>query len=432
MHKYTHVLVYGSVALAMISAGCRRAPRAQKSDQAQTRAVSDTKPPQASEPGPGLLKTSEIVVSDRLYRDRLLRGFYGGTEGWKWTSRECAVSLDVPPPLDAPTELEVDFNITTELITAVHEVTLTVRVNGGEVGKEKYTGEGRHNPTYPIPAALLKQNPAVVEFQLDRWGRDPQSGRDIGLILVALSLKHPETAVMSHDTASELAQRGYAQLLQRRQLQIPQAQQNEMMKLFHKIPVWRHMWFHNVPIGKNPLDLWMMQQIIYEIQPEFIVETGTFMGGSALYFAHTLNGMGLENSRVITVDISDLTSTAAKHPLWKYVTFLKGSSTDPAIVAQIAQRVKGHKTLVTLDSDHSMQHVLNEMRAYSPMVSRGSYLIVEDTNLDGVPIFPEGGPGPMAAVLQFFKDGGNKTFTQDLSREAFIMTFNPGGWLRRK
>lgn len=63
---------------------------------------------------------------------------------------------------------------------------------------------------------------------------------------------------MSHDTASELAQRGYAQLLQRRQLQIPQAEQTEMMKLSHKIPVWRHMWFHNVPIGKNPLDLWMM------------------------------------------------------------------------------------------------------------------------------------------------------------------------------
>ena len=193
------------------------------------------------------------------------------------------------------------------------------------------------------------------------------------------------------------------------------------------------MWFHNVPIGKNPLDLWMMQQIIYETQPEFIVETGTFMGGSALYWAHTLNGMGLENSRVITVDISDLTSTASKHPLWnKYVTFLKGSSVDPAIVAQIAERVKGHKTLVTLDSDHSMQHVLNEMRAYAPLVTRGNYLVVEDTNLDGVPIFPEGGPGPMAAVQQFFKDGGNKTFTQDLSREAFIMTFNPGGWLRKK
>jgi cephalosporin hydroxylase len=183
------------------------------------------------------------------------------------------------------------------------------------------------------------------------------------------------------------------------------------MKLFHDVPVWSHMWFENVPIEKNPLDLWMMQQIIYETHPDFVVETGTFKGGSALYWAYTLNGMGLENSRVITMDIQDLTGTAATSPLWKkYVTFMKGSSTAPEVVGD----------------------VLAEMKAYAPMVNRGSYLVVEDTHMDGVPTAPDFGPGPLSAVLQFMKEGGNKDFEQDFSREAFVMTFNPGGWLKRK
>jgi cephalosporin hydroxylase len=404
MKRLTPFAVYCTIALSLISVGCRRANRDQKSTAVQTSTVPDTKEPQPGNPAPGALKTSDL-----------------------------SVSLDVPPPVDAPTELNMDFAVPSELMTAVHEVTVTARVNGGEVGKQKYTEDGRQYRTYPVPAALLKKHPVTVEFELDRWGKDPSTGRDIGLIVVGVSLRHPDTTVIEHEAATELARQGYTELLKRRQLQMSTSQQNEMMKLFHKIPIWRYMWFHNVPIGKNPLDLWMMQQIIYETRPEFIVETGTFAGGSALYWAHTLNGMGLENSRVFTMDIGDFTKTAAKHPLWKkYITFWKGSSTDPAIVAEIAQRVKGHKTLVTLDSDHSMEHVLNELHAYAPMVSRGSYLVVEDTHIDGVPTQPESGPGPMAAVLQFLKEGGSKTFEQDLSREAFIMTFNPGGWLRRK
>jgi len=193
------------------------------------------------------------------------------------------------------------------------------------------------------------------------------------------------------------------------------------------------MWFENVPIEKNPLDLWMMQQIIYETRPDFIIETGTFRGGSALYWAYTLNGMGLANSRVITIDIQDLTANAASSPLWKkYVTFYKGSSTAPDIVAEIAKKTKGHSVLVTLDSDHRAEHVLNELHAYSPMVTPGSYLIVEDTHMDGVPTDPSFGPGPMNATLRFLKEDAGKDFEQDLSREAFIMTFNPGGWLKRK
>jgi len=101
-------------------------------------------------------------------------------------------------------------------------------------------------------------------------------------------------------------------------------------------------------------------------------------------------------------------------------------------VSKIAGLVKGRKTLVTLDSDHTMPHVLKELKTYAPLVSRGSYLVVEDTHMDGVPTAPEFGPGPMAAVMSFLHDGGSADFEPDLGREAYIMTFNPGGWLRRK
>jgi len=86
--------------------------------------------------------------------------------------------------------------------------------------------------------------------------------------------------------------------------------------------------------------------------------------------------------------------------------------------------------LVILDSDHSKAHVLQEMELYAPMISVGSYLIVEDTNLHGHPVLPEFGPGPMEAVAEFLPK--NPDFIVDRSREKFFMTFNPGGYLKRK
>jgi cephalosporin hydroxylase len=376
---------------------------------------------------------SEFSVADPAFRDRLVRGFTNGSEGWLWTYRNFALYLDFPPPLDAPTFLELDFATPKELIATVPSVTITTRVNGRIIGSPTFRGEGRQHLRLEVPAGARTENPALVEFELNQTANDPASGREVGVIVVGISFKHPESTIVRGEDTTELARAGYLQLLKQRQQKLPVEKQNEMMKLFHDIPIWRHMQFEGVTIEKNPLDLWMMQQIIYETRPEFIVETGTFRGGSALYWAYTLNAMGLENSRVFTVDIQDQTANAQTRPLWKkYVTFRKASSTDAAIVSEIAAAVKGHRTIVTLDSDHTMKHVLNELHAYAPMVDKGSYLIVEDTHMDGVPTQPSFGPGPMAAVLQFLKEDAGREFEQDLSREALIMTFNPGGWLRRK
>jgi cephalosporin hydroxylase len=79
-----------------------------------------------------------------------------------------------------------------------------------------------------------------------------------------------------------------------------------------------------------------------------------------------------------------------------------------------------------------MQHVLDELRLYAPLMAPGDYLAVEDTHLDGIPTHPEQGPGPTAAIRRFLAEPAGKDFEQDFTREALVMTSYPGGWLRRK
>lgn len=373
----------------------------------------------------GAPRLSQIEVGKAGHEDRL-RGFYESTGAWRWTSRVFSVLLDRPSDV-REVFLELDVHVPQEIMSVSGAVTLTARVNGVQVGRERYVGVGRRVFARRVPEAALAKQPATVEFELDRQAEGPGK-RPWGLIAFSAGLKDLEDTAEYRAMHSRLAHDRYNQLRARNPGQSP-----ELMKLFHRLPVWENLWFHNVRLVKNPVDLWTVQQVVYELQPDFIVETGTWRGGSALYWASLLDGMGLENSRVLTVDIQNSVQAASTHPLWKkYVEFYLGSSTDPAIVSKLARRVGGRKTLVTLDSDHAMRHVLRELEMYSPMVSRGSYLIVEDGHMDAVPTYPEDGPGPMAATLEFLKRGGAKDFEQDLSRETMGMTFNPGGWLRRK
>jgi cephalosporin hydroxylase len=413
------IFVLLSLALLISISGCRRRPKAQ--------------PVQAiTEEANAKLAASQIDIGDPAYEALLRSGFYGPEGGWRWTARKFAVTLTPPPGREA-TLLVLDFSVHPDAIKSNQAVTLTAKVAGVEVGRRRYAKAGKYQFVALVPPKALEKQPAIVEFEIDKTFRTSGDDRELGLIAVSAELTHGVTALFDRETEVARAHQGYQYLLTKRGLLLPPEKQTEMMKLFHEIPIWHHMFFQNVPIEKSPLDLWMMQQIIYETQPDFIVETGTWMGGSALYWAHTLNGMGMEQSRVLTVDIQDCHATAAEHPLWKkYVTFFLSSSTDLDLVSKIAALVKGKKTLITLDSDHSMGHVLQELDAYAPLVSPGSYIVVEDTHLDGVPTDPTFGPGPMAAVRKFLEQGGAKKFEQDLTREAYVMTFNPGGWLKRR
>ena len=180
---------------------------------------------------------------------------------------------------------------------------------------------------------------------------------------------------------------------------------------------------------QNPNDVWIHQEIIAEQKPDFIVETGTLLGGGALLWATILAQVNPEG-RVITVDIEDRVKEAKEHPLWKRsVDQIVGSSTDPKVVDEVKRRVAGKKVLVLLDSDHSMKHVLAELKLYAPLVAPGGYVIVQDGNVNGHPVVPEFGPGPYEAAEAFL--AADDRFIADRSRERFLFTMHPKGYLKR-
>jgi cephalosporin hydroxylase len=376
--------------------------------------------------------TSVLRMSEQTSDRRLVKGFYAPEGDWRWTAQQFAALLD-PPSTREDVFVELDFGFPAELAGQASAVHLAVSANGVPVDRESYAQAGRYLFSKRVPATALRQAPLRVEFSLSASFARPGDGRQQGLQVVSMSLVPREESRDFRQSQMALAQDSYRKFAARRGTRMTPEQDEQFMKLYHELGVWQHWSIHNVPILKNPLDLWNMQQIVYETKPDFIVEMGTSYGGSALFWARTLRGLGLEHARVLTVDIYDSKQAAATDPLWKeYVEFFHGSSTDPSVVAAIRKRIGRGKTMVSLDSDHRRAHVLRELRLYSPMVSRGAYLIVDDTHLDGVPTYPADGPGPMAALAQFLSEGGREQFEQDFSRESMAMTFNPGGWLRRK
>jgi cephalosporin hydroxylase len=180
-----------------------------------------------------------------------------------------------------------------------------------------------------------------------------------------------------------------------------------------------------IPAQKCPLDLWVYQEIINEVKPDLIIETGTCYGGSALFMAHMCEIANHGN--VLTIDINKRENLPT-HPR---ISYLQGSSIDPSVVSLAAGLARGAKAvMVILDSDHSRDYVIEEMKCYAPFVTKGSYLIVEDTDVNGHPICPDHGPGPAEAVAAF--TASHPEFEVDYGREKFMLTQNPGGYLRRK
>jgi cephalosporin hydroxylase len=200
-------------------------------------------------------------------------------------------------------------------------------------------------------------------------------------------------------------------------------------KLFYDSEVWMSTKWLGIPTAQNPNDVWIHQEIIAQVKPDFIVETGTWHGGSAALWATILEQVN-PDGRVITLDINDNVSVAKELPIVKQrVEFFRGSSVDPAIVAMVTKRVEGKKVLVILDSDHHKNHVLAEMKAYGPLVSKDSYLIVQDTNANGHPVLEKFGPGPMEAVEEFLAT--NDQFQPDREAERLMFTMHPKGYLKR-
>jgi cephalosporin hydroxylase len=187
---------------------------------------------------------------------------------------------------------------------------------------------------------------------------------------------------------------------------------------------WNNTSWLGVPLWKNPLDLWVYQEIVFEVKPALIVETGTWKGGSAYYLASLCDLIG--GGEIVTIDVS-ARPNRPEHPRIEYI---KGSSIASEVLDHVRRRVAAvaGPVLVILDSDHHQDHVAQELEAYREFVTAGSYLIVEDTNINGHPVNPFFGPGPMEAVEEFVER--RPEFVHDRSREKFMVTHNPKGYLR--
>lgn len=186
---------------------------------------------------------------------------------------------------------------------------------------------------------------------------------------------------------------------------------------------WKQTYWRGVEVWKNPLDLWLYQEILNEVRPDIIVEAGTKYGGSAYFLANLCDLM--DHGRVVTIDVTE----QPNRPQHNRITYINGSSTDPQTIEQVDRITAGGRILVILDSDHSARHVLAELRGWHSRVPVGSYIIVEDTNVHGHPVFDSHGPGPMEAVETFLAE--NEGFVVDESKHKFFFTFNPRGFLKR-
>lgn len=197
----------------------------------------------------------------------------------------------------------------------------------------------------------------------------------------------------------------------------------QVIREFRRIFAERKAVFRNRFLGistlQNPMDAWIVQELITETKPELIVEAGTYHGGSAILWAMIQREV-VPEGRVVTIDIEDKREPAARdHPIARErVDFLLGSSTAPEIVAEVRRRAEGKRVMVLLDSLHTADHVYAELSAYAPLVPVGGYVVVQDTLV-----------GPIGGIRRFLDE--HPEFEVDPSRERFILTNTRHGYLRR-
>lgn len=199
-----------------------------------------------------------------------------------------------------------------------------------------------------------------------------------------------------------------------------------------------HFTWLSRPIIQFPQDIIALQEIIWQVKPELIIETGIAHGGSLIFYASMLELIGGDGQVLgIDIDIREHNRLEIeKHPMFRRIKMIQGSSTDEEIVRRVYDFARGKRSiLVALDSNHTHAHVLRELELYSPLVTVSSYLVVFDTVIEDMPeeSFPDRpwgkGNNPKTAVWEFLKTNDRFIVDKDIENKLLI-TVAPDGYLR--
>lgn len=192
------------------------------------------------------------------------------------------------------------------------------------------------------------------------------------------------------------------------------------------------------PIIQYPQDMIAMQEIIWELKPDLIIETGIAHGGSLIFYASLMELIGKGEILGIDIDIREHNKKEIEaHPMFKRIKMIQGSSVDAALVEDVKKYAAGKQTvLVCLDSNHTHEHVLRELELYAPFVTTGSYIVVFDTIVEDLPdnYLPgrawSKGDNPKTAVHQFLKS--NDHFAIDTAIDnKLLISVAPEGYLKK-
>ena len=194
----------------------------------------------------------------------------------------------------------------------------------------------------------------------------------------------------------------------------------EWVEYYQANVVMKQVHYRGIPTWKNVFDLWVIQEIIHETQPEMVVEIGSKFGGTTLWLSDVMKSVAAGS--VVSVDL--------KRPRIDFpenVEHIEGNSIAPETIAQVQSLCVDHRTMVMADGNHAAKHVFEELVLYGPMVAPGCYFVVEDGIVD-VMDWRKFTPGPLVAVQRFLAESSD--FEIDREREKFILTYAPAGFLK--